>query len=68
MNTRIEQPNEKLKSLFIDLIKADLYSYIRVSDNMLNGTIKHYSEVVPFNNWSFQYWVNLCAKNEITTK
>jgi len=56
---------ENLKSLFVEVVKIELSSYKRVSENMLKNTIQFYAEMMPFNTISIEEWYCICSANNI---
>lgn len=56
---------EKLKILFVELVKTELSNYIRINENIVSNTIQHFAEMEPFNTESVEYWCRICSENGV---
>jgi hypothetical protein len=56
---------EDLKKLFVELVKAELSNYKKISENMVSNTIQFFSEMYPFNKVSIEEWYCICSANGI---
>jgi hypothetical protein len=56
------------QNLFVELVKIELSNYKKNSLNMISNTIQFYSNLIPFNNVSFNYLVTLCHNKGIKAK
>ena len=56
---------EKLKALFVEVVKANLSKYETVSANMVANTIQHFAQMTPFNKISIEQWYCICNNNGV---
>ena len=56
---------EKLKALFVEVVKANLSKYETVSVNMVANTIQHFAQMTPFNTISIEQWYCICNNNGV---
>ena len=59
------QANEKIQSLFAEVVKAELGTYGKVSFHILSNTIKHFAEMPGFNQFALEYWHTVCSVHGI---
>ena len=53
---------EKLKLLFVELVKIELSNYKSLSDNMINNVVFHFANIKPFTVLSFDEWKVICLQ------
>lgn len=56
---------EKVKSLFVELVKIELSRYKIKNINMLANTIQYFAEMTPFSCISIEEWYCICSANGV---
>jgi len=56
---------ENVKSLFTEVVKAELSTYKLVSKNIVANTINHFASMTPFNILPIEQWYCICHNKGI---